>query len=321
MSAAEKEVRDQTSLIPVENINAIEVFTGDGLSKLLKKIEKSARSIVPDADTPKGRQEIKSTAFAVTKSKTTIDAAGKSLVADWKRQAAEVDAGRRTAREFLTDLAKDIRQPLTDWEEDQERIEAEKKLQAEIEAAHDDALEMNRLWDREQELMRREAEIARQEEERIERERQEKLDAERKAHEDRIAREAEEKAQREAEEKARLEREEAAEKLRLEREAKERAEQEAKAAEARSKQQAEEAAEQARKKAEREAEEREQRRQAEEAWRREEDRVRAENKANRKRVDASIVAALVEAKFTEKKARELIQLVASGSIPRMSIRY
>lgn len=311
--------QESTGLIPIEDVNAIELFTGGKLDGLLKQIEAEVQDAPTDTSTDRARKEIASTAYKVARSKTVIDEAGKALTDDWRKKVDEVNAGRRHARQYLDELKDRVRQPLTEWEEEQKRIEAEEKLKAEIEAAHDEALEMDALLEREKELARREAEIARQEAERQERERKEREAAERKAWE--------EKAQRDAEERARKE---AAEALKREQEARERAEREAKeaaeraerdriAAEERAKREAEEAAERERQRAEREAAEREAARQAAEEQKRREEEARRADKANRDRVIAAAVAALKEEGV--KHAEEVIRLIASGSVPNVSIRF
>ena len=70
----------EQALIPLESINAVEVFTGTKLPELLAAIRTEAMTLVPDVTTAKGRDLIKSTAYKVARSKTTIDDAGKELV-------------------------------------------------------------------------------------------------------------------------------------------------------------------------------------------------------------------------------------------------
>lgn len=83
----------ESSLIPVESVNGIELFTGAGkLDELLAKIRQETATIVPDVSTDKGRKEIASIAYKVARSKTVIDDAGKTLVGEWKTKSAAVRA-------------------------------------------------------------------------------------------------------------------------------------------------------------------------------------------------------------------------------------
>ena len=130
------------SLIPLESVNALEVFTGAKLDDLLAEIRKEAVSLVPNVDTAAGRKEIASQAYKVARSKTAIDDAGKMLVADLKKQTGEIDAARKKARDTLDALRDEVRQPLTDWEAEQERIASEKAAAEEAERARLEAVRL-----------------------------------------------------------------------------------------------------------------------------------------------------------------------------------
>lgn len=90
-------------------------------------IQAEVDAFVPDISTAKGRDEIKSLAYKITRTKTAIDAAGKELNEEARARINAVDAERRKAREHLDELAKKVRAPLTEWEE------AEKAREAEVE--------------------------------------------------------------------------------------------------------------------------------------------------------------------------------------------
>lgn len=192
-----------SDLVVIEKSSVMTVFAVDaGLDPILAKIAAEARSVVADAKTAKGRDAIRSIAYKVAQSKTYLDGLGKDLVAEMKEMPKKVDEHRRLAREFLENLQAEVRKPLTDWEAEQARIEAEKEAEAEVralatklEADHEIGLLLNAEFDR-QALAKREAvaQATRDEQARIEREATER--ATREA-EDRIAREREEATQRE----------------------------------------------------------------------------------------------------------------------------
>ena len=102
-------------LLPIESVNAIELFSSPiNMQVMLDKITEMAGSLSPDTSTAAGRKEIASMAYAVARSKTTIDDAGKTLVAEWKKRSGEVDAGRKQARDYLDELRDKTRLPLTE---------------------------------------------------------------------------------------------------------------------------------------------------------------------------------------------------------------
>jgi len=110
-----------SELIVLDNLNPIEIFTNNGLDKIIERIEKEARSLVLDISTEKGRKEIASLAYKIAKSKTYLDDLGKDLVSEWKTKSAAVDHERKKTRERLDALKEEIRQPLTEYEEKEKK--------------------------------------------------------------------------------------------------------------------------------------------------------------------------------------------------------
>ena len=74
---------------------------------------------------PSGRDEIKSLAYKIARSKTTLDNIGKEHVAEIKAKAKAIDNLRAEMRDDLDALKHEIRAPLDEWEAEQERIIAE----------------------------------------------------------------------------------------------------------------------------------------------------------------------------------------------------
>jgi len=118
---------DRQELMIVKEIDAPTMFVENGLDPLLKKIKAAVEGIVPVLTTAKGRKEIASRARWISRSKVVIDKTGKEYVAALKEQIKPVDAERKRARTVLDKLRDEVRQPLTDWEEEETR-------KAEIEA-------------------------------------------------------------------------------------------------------------------------------------------------------------------------------------------
>jgi len=135
-------------LIVIEKKNARELFvTPDSLKELLAGVDEKVLQVAPDLSTDKGRKEIASAAYRVAQTKTYIDKIGKEITDELKELPKIVDANRKFAREYLDNLKDKVRQPLTEWEAEQERIKAEEeariaaeKLRQEIEEAHEIAL-------------------------------------------------------------------------------------------------------------------------------------------------------------------------------------
>ena len=319
-----------TDLVVIEKSSAMAVFTNnEQLDPIIEKIEKEARSLVPDVSTKKGRDAIASMAHKVARSKTYIDNAGKDLVAELKALPKQIDESRRVVRERLDALKDEVRRPLTEWEAEQERIKAEEaaKIKAEedrkkFESDHEIALLMNDAFDRE--LAEKKAEEERQ----------------RIAHEEELKRQAAEQAKREAEEKAAAElaaakkREEDAIAARaqaelLAKQAQERAEQEAKDAAAKAEAEKKAAIEAEQRKAQeesdrikREAEQKEAARLAEEKRIADEKAKREADVKHRKAVGTEIVNALTaNTSISREQAIEVLKAMMDGLVPRTQINY
>ncbi|MEQ5430490.1 coiled-coil domain-containing protein [Providencia huaxiensis] len=327
-------------LVVIEKSTALEVFkSSDSVEDIIRKVEQEVNSFIPDVSTVKGRKEIASLAYKVAQSKTYLDGLGKDLVAELKEIPKLIDANRRTVRERFDTLRDKVRQPLTEWEAEQERIEAEKQMLA----WHEEALEMNAAFDKSlAERIESDHEIALLMNEKFDRDLAEaKAEAERQriAHEEELKKQAAEQARLESEQKAQQEIEAAAQREREAKEAAERAEREkqeaiqraAKAAKE-AKEKAERDAKEAQERAERdkqaaiEAErkkalEAEQARLAEEERKRKEDAKRQEDKEHRRKYNQETLQALVSNGFDEKLATEFIKLVASNQIPHMTMNY
>lgn len=310
-----------SELIPLEKINAVEVFTEDGMAKLLKKIRAEAQDFEADVSTAAGRQDCKSMAYKITLSKGVIDRAGKGLVAEAKQKIKVVDAARRQARQDLDDLAAEVRQPLTEWEAAEEARIAAEKLREEINTAHEQAILEDQLWEerRENERLRAaEEERQRQEVERVAREQAELEEAERQ---ERIRKEAEERAAQEAQDRINEERRQREAAEQAAKDAEERREREAKEAEERAKREREEAVEQERLRLIREQEERDAERRRIQAEADERERIRQENAEHRRAVNAGALAALIEQGFGEEDAKGFITAVYQGKIPGIQMVY
>lgn len=90
-------------------------------AELFAHIEGEIAAFEPDLETAKGRAAIKSFAFDITKTKTAIDGAGKKMNEDARAQINIVDAARRITKGRLEALHDMAREPLTAWEEAEDK--------------------------------------------------------------------------------------------------------------------------------------------------------------------------------------------------------
>ncbi len=333
-----------TQLVTIPKDNALQIFTTPAMvDPILTGIRQKIDEFKPDISTAAGRKAIASIAYKVAQSKKYLDGVGKELVAAQEEIPNKIDASRKRIRDTLDAWKDEVRKPLTDWEAAEEaRVNRIKADLAELQAVIDDRQERTSEIVRERlaevkakaitedrwneyvgagaelkdkataaletalaEAEKREAEAAElarlraaaAERDRLAREEQAKRDAEERERKVAEAAAAAERAK--AETAARLAQEEAARKEREHKAAIEAVERRAIEAAAKAKAEIEDA----------------QRRELAEKAKREADRE------HRAMINRAALAALVDNGIAEDVAKQVVTLIAAGSIPAVSIFY
>lgn len=316
-------------LIPFDQTRAIELFKNPkDMQELLQEIERQAKDFKPDPTTPAGRKKIGSQAAMVSSSKVVIDTAKKVLTSDWAKKKKEVDALGKMAVDFCDRVRDEILDTRVQWQAKEDERAAVAAEKAETEAAELEAYAENDLWDREAKVKAIEAKL---ESDRIERERieAEKLEEERRsAVFEKSIEESKKRFAREAAEAIELEREKTAQAEREAQEQREQAERDLIAAkeleQARIKQaesDKQDAIDLEKQRAKDKADQAESERLRILAMAKQVGLDRAANREIRRTVNAAIVDVLVAGGVSQKGAKTVVTLVASGKVPSMSIRY
>ncbi|AWR59157.1 cell envelope biogenesis protein TolA [Proteus mirabilis] len=309
-------------LVVIEQATALDLFTApEKVNQMLEHIkslaEEERKELDSDFSVAKNRKAFASLAYKVAQTKTYIDKEGKAVVDKLKELPKKVDASRKIFRDELDALSTDIRKPLTEWEAQEKAREEAEALKKQIEVDHEEALQMNELFD----LRKAEEErkrIAREEEMKRQAAEQARLEAERKAQQEIEAAAKREREAKEAAERAEREKQEAIQRAeQAAKEAKEKAERDAKEAQERAEREKQLAIEAERKK----VQEAEQARLAEEERKRQEEAKRQADKEHRRKYNQETLQALVSHGVDEKLATEFIKLVASNKIPHMTMNY
>ncbi len=306
-------------LLPLESVNALELFSSDkSLKSLLSEIEAVAKDFESDVSTNTGRKLIASQAYNVSRAKKVIDDAGKAQTDEWYRLKKVVDGRRKHSREHLDRVRDEIRAPLVVWEGEEAKAAEAAALKAKMEADHIEALHINDFIDREMAIEAREAEIA-------EREEAARLEAVAKENE-RLQKELEAKAKKVAEAKANKD---AQDRIDRAEQAQKDAEKATKQAEADKEQERVDSArreEKAAQEATREAEEKARREEEEERQRIESAKqVKIEaagrKKAHRTKVNKAVCKALIDHGIDKATAEQLVKLVSNYQISNLTIDY
>ncbi|HEK1915194.1 TPA: cell envelope biogenesis protein TolA, partial [Proteus mirabilis] len=296
-------------LVVIEQATALDLFTApERVNQMLEHIkslaEEERKELDSDFSVAKNRKAFASLAYKVAQTKTYIDKEGKAVVDKLKELPKKVDASRKIFRDELDALSTEIRKPLTEWEAQEKAREEAEALKKQIEVDHEEALQMNELFD-----------LRKAEEER-----------KRIAREEEMKRQAAEQARLEAERKAQQEIEAAAKREREAKEAAERAEREKQEAI----QRAEQAAKEAKEKAEREkqlaieaerkkAQEAEKARLAEVERKRQEEAKRQADKEHQKAINNQAMQDLIDAGISEGCAKNCIIAIAKNLVSNVKI--
>ena len=113
-----------TQLAELTTDTALTVFTGDnGLDSYVQQVTDEVNNFEHDLSTAAGRKRTISLAGKVASIKVKYDDYGKGLVAGWKKNASKVDKARKKMRDELDALKVLARKPVTDWEDEQKKIE------------------------------------------------------------------------------------------------------------------------------------------------------------------------------------------------------
>ncbi len=124
-----------TDLTVLELLSPADLFSEGGTAPVYDAIKKEVADFVPDISNESGRKEVAALAYKITRSKTFLDNLGKTYNAKLKEMPKAVDKERALIWDKLEALQKEIRKPLTEWEEKEKaRIDAHKAALSEMEA-------------------------------------------------------------------------------------------------------------------------------------------------------------------------------------------
>ncbi|MDE3791724.1 hypothetical protein I7G86_13885 [Sinorhizobium meliloti] len=128
-------------IISLPSVPNVATFTDEAeFDKLFEAILKKVDEHKPDVSTKKGREEIKSLAHKIAKTKVALDNQGKGLTEEWRANTNKVNATRNKMKERLEALQASVRKPVDDWEAAEEaRADALKARFSALDAGRADA--------------------------------------------------------------------------------------------------------------------------------------------------------------------------------------
>ncbi|MDX0617331.1 hypothetical protein GOC93_27360 [Sinorhizobium medicae] len=128
-------------IITLPAVPNVSTFTDEAeFNKLFEAIQEKVDEHKPDVSTKKGRDEIKSLAHKIAKTKVALDRQGFALTEEWRINKKKVDETRGKIKERLETLQASVRKPVDDWEAAEEaRLDALKDRFAALDAGRADA--------------------------------------------------------------------------------------------------------------------------------------------------------------------------------------
>lgn len=117
-------------VLPSDKKGIDQVFIeGQDIDSTITRIREEAKNLPTDMTVRKNREEVASFAYKVARSKTAVDKAGAALSAEYKEIPKKIDANRRAYKDAFESLQAEVRQPLTEWEHQEElRVQDLKEL-------------------------------------------------------------------------------------------------------------------------------------------------------------------------------------------------
>jgi len=115
---------EETAVATIDQVTILtpEIYNKDGgIAKICAMIELEVAGFEPDLSTDTGRKEIASMAYKVAQSKTHLVKLGKELTKGWRESTKAVNAQIKETEDRLNIVRDDIRKPLTDWEQAEEK--------------------------------------------------------------------------------------------------------------------------------------------------------------------------------------------------------
>lgn len=105
----------------IEIIQETDLYLPNRVDQFLTQVDQFNTSLVFDISLKKGRDECASAAYKISQLKTKIDSTGKALVDKLKEQPKLIDAERKKIRDRLDAIRDRVREPLTLWEQEEEK--------------------------------------------------------------------------------------------------------------------------------------------------------------------------------------------------------
>lgn len=113
----------EPELLPGDIVGVVEhdatpfILDEEKWQEFLARVREETSAAGTDVSTEEARDTIRSAAYNISRCKSKIDAAGKALTEEARKQVNEVNAARKRIKETLDEIRDQVRAPLTQWED------------------------------------------------------------------------------------------------------------------------------------------------------------------------------------------------------------
>ena len=112
---------------------ALAILNEEKFEAFYEKLKAEAAKVSGDVSTNKARDEVRSMAFKIAKTRAAIDQARLGLTEEWRTKTAQANTAGKAIKERLESLEEQVRKPLTDWEKaEADRVKAHTDLMTAI---------------------------------------------------------------------------------------------------------------------------------------------------------------------------------------------
>jgi hypothetical protein len=112
---------------------ALAILNEEKFEAFYEKLKAEAAKVSGDVSTNKARDEVRSMAFKIAKTRAAIDKARLGLTEEWRTKTAQANTAGKAIKERLESLEEQVRKPLTDWEKaEADRVKAHTDLMTAI---------------------------------------------------------------------------------------------------------------------------------------------------------------------------------------------
>ena len=117
-----KDTEENGALVPLNQINALEVFSAEkGLDPLIKQIRDRVNSEEYDVTTEAGRARMRSVARKIGSSKSQLEKMSKELTEDWRTKTKAVTLETSRMKTELDALRDEVKRPADEFKEKEDR--------------------------------------------------------------------------------------------------------------------------------------------------------------------------------------------------------